>query len=56
VSDLDLLIEDLLDLFTTTGREVRYVSDEGVEKAYWPRRYLQAVRKAIDADQSRRSR
>ncbi len=42
------LIEDLLAIYTIAGREVTYVTKSGARKAYWPHRYLQSVRRAID--------
>jgi len=51
VSEVDHLTSDLLAIYTTTGREVTYVTDSGETRAYWPHRYLQAVRRAIETDE-----
>jgi hypothetical protein len=51
VSDLQKLIDDLLAIYTKAGREVTYVTEAGEPRAYWPNRYLQAVRRAIDKDE-----
>lgn len=52
MSDLiKALLDDLLAIYTTTGREVTYVTDAGETKKYWPHRYLQAVRRAAERDE-----
>jgi hypothetical protein len=48
---LTKLEEDLLAIYTIAGREVTYVAKNGERKAYWPHRYLQAVRRAIDKNE-----
>jgi hypothetical protein len=45
------LIDDLLALYSTAGREVKYMNDRGEIKPYWPHRYLQAVRRAIEREE-----
>lgn len=48
LSSTQSLIRDLLWIYETTGREVTYVSPSGIRKPYWPYRYLQAVKRAIE--------
>lgn len=50
MSDIDQLTSDLLEIYTTTGREVTYLTEAGERRPYWPNRYLQAVRRAIADD------
>jgi hypothetical protein len=40
------LYEDLLSIYARAGAEVTYVTDRGETKAYWPKRFLQAVKRA----------
>lgn len=47
-TDVDVLIEDLMSIWHRTGREVTYYKEGRGEIAYWPRRYLQSLQKAID--------
>jgi len=49
VSDLDPLADDLLGIYTQSGREVTYVTDGGETRPYWPNRYLQALKRAMAA-------
>ena len=46
IDALGLLLEDLHDLYTRTGREVVYLREDGSPFPYWPKRYLQALRRA----------
>jgi hypothetical protein len=48
---LQKLIADLLAIYTLAGQEVTYVTDKGERRKYWPHRYLQAVRRAIDKNE-----
>lgn len=47
-TDIDVLIEDLMAIWHRTGREVTYFKEGRGQIAYWPRRYLQSLQKAID--------
>lgn len=40
------LYEDLLSLYARAGAEITYETDSGEVKAYWPKRFLQAVKRA----------
>lgn len=51
ISLLKALIADLLAIYTTSGQEVTYVTDSGETKKYFPKRYLQAVKRAIENDE-----
>jgi hypothetical protein len=46
------LRRDLLNIYDRAGREVRYTDDRGKERAYWPRRYNQALKRAIRAERT----
>src|SRR5215218_8243738 len=50
MSEKDTLIEALFKLYSDAGTEVTYVTDDGRTLAYWPKRYLQALRRAVDED------
>ncbi len=40
------LYNDLLSIYARAGAEVTYETEKGEEKAYWPKRFLQAVKRA----------
>jgi hypothetical protein len=40
------LYSDLLSIYARSGAEVTYETDDGSVKAYWPKRFLQAVKRA----------
>jgi hypothetical protein len=40
------LKQDLHGIYDTCGQEVTLRDEHGVEKAYWPKRYLQGLRRA----------
>jgi hypothetical protein len=42
----EALYNDLLSIYARAGAEVSYETDTGDEKAYWPKRFLQAVKRA----------
>jgi hypothetical protein len=42
----EALYNDLLSIYARAGAEVSYETDAGDEKAYWPKRFLQAVKRA----------
>jgi hypothetical protein len=44
---VEALTLDLLAVYDRAGREVRYVDKHGKDRAYWPRRYKQALNRAI---------
>ncbi len=46
----EALIEALFKLYSDAGTEVTYVSESGKTLRYWPKRYLQALRRAVDSD------
>ena len=48
---LQILTQDLLGIYAATGRDVTYVTDSGQTRKYWPSRYLQAVKRAIERDE-----
>ncbi len=48
------LVDDLLDLYHRTCREVTYVRPSGKVGAYWPRRFLRMIKRwHLDFDPSR---
>ena len=49
MSDIDALTNDLLDIHRLCGLEVTYRTEAGDIRPYWPNRYLQALRRAIQA-------
>lgn len=42
----EALYSDLLSIYARAGAEVSYETDAGDEKAYWPKRFLQKVKRA----------
>jgi hypothetical protein len=48
VDPMETLKGDLFSLYYSAGRNVRYVADSGEDRAYWPNRFLQALRKAVE--------
>jgi hypothetical protein len=42
----EALYNDLLSIYARAGAEVSYETDAGDKKAYWPKRFLQAVKRA----------
>lgn len=51
MSDIDQLTQDLFWIYQTAGREVTYIDKHGNRRAYWPNRYLQAVKRAVEQDE-----
>ena len=47
----EALIEALFKLYSDAGTEVTYVSESGKTLRYWPKRYLQALRRAVENDE-----
>lgn len=47
----EALYNDLLSIYARAGAEVSYETDAGDEKAYWPKRFLQAVKRAKKNDE-----
>lgn len=45
------LYNDLLSIYARAGAEVTYETDKGEEKAYWPKRFLQAVKRSERKDE-----
>jgi hypothetical protein len=45
---LDALKVDLFDIYDGAGRNVTYTAESGKVRPYWPNRYLQALKRAID--------
>ena len=50
MNEHDALVEALFKLYSDAGTEVTYVTDDGRTLAYWPKRYLQALRRAVEED------
>lgn len=50
MSEKDALIEALFKLYSDAGTEVTYVTEDGRTLAYWPKRYLQALRRAVEQE------
>lgn len=50
MSEQDALVEALFKLYSDAGTEVTYVADSGKTLRYWPKRYLQALRRAVEND------
>lgn len=48
MDDLELLTDDLFWIYQTTGHEVTHVSPSGLMKPYWPYRYLQGLKRAVE--------
>lgn len=48
VDPMDTLREVLFGLYYEAGRNVRYVADSGEDRPYWPNRYLQGLKRAVD--------
>jgi hypothetical protein len=49
VSDLtQALADDLFAIHSRAGREVTYVTEGGERRPYWPNRYLQALKRAVE--------
>jgi hypothetical protein len=46
----EALIEALFKLYSDAGTEVTYASESGRTLRYWPKRYLQALRRAVEND------
>jgi hypothetical protein len=42
----EALYNDLQSIYARAGAEVTYETDEGKRKAYWPKRFLQALKRA----------
>ena len=51
MSDQDALVEALFKLYSDAGTEVTYVSESGKTLRYWPKRYLQVLRRAVENDE-----
>lgn len=51
MSGNEALIEALFKLYSDAGTEVTYVAESGRTLRYWPKRYLQALRRAVEDDQ-----
>lgn len=47
---MEALVEALFKLYSDAGTEVTYVSESGKTLRYWPKRYLQSLRRAVDND------
>lgn len=47
----EALYNDLLSIYARAGAEVSYETDAGDEKAYWPKRFLQKVKRAEKDDE-----
>ena len=47
----EALYNDLLSIYARAGAEVSYETEAGDEKAYWPKRFLQAVKRAKKNDE-----
>jgi hypothetical protein len=47
----EALYSDLLSIYARAGAEVTYETDTGERKAYWPKRFLQAVKRAEKNDE-----
>lgn len=47
----EALIEALFKLYSDAGTEVTYVAESGKTLRYWPKRYLQALRRAVENDE-----
>jgi hypothetical protein len=45
------LYQDLLSIYARAGAEVTYETDKGETKPYWPKRFLQAVKRAEKNDE-----
>jgi hypothetical protein len=43
------LADDLFAIYSRAGREVTYVTESGERRPYWANRYMQALKRAVDA-------
>jgi hypothetical protein len=48
IDPMEVLKEDLFGLYYGAGRNVTYLADSGEVRAYWPNRYLQGLKRAVD--------
>jgi hypothetical protein len=47
--DMRELQDRLFEIYHRAGREVTYTTEAGETRAYWPKRYLQTLRRAVEA-------
>lgn len=45
---IDVMKEDLFGIYYEAGRNVTYTAESGKVRPYWPNRYLQALKRAVD--------
>ena len=45
---IDVLKEDLFNIYYRAGQEVEYTTDTGKVRPYWANRYLQSLKKAVE--------
>src|SRR5258708_20038318 len=48
VAPMEALKADLFSLYYEAGRSVSYVAESGEIRKYWPNRYLQGLKRAVD--------
>jgi hypothetical protein len=48
IEPIDVLKEDLFGIYYGAGRNVTYTADSGKVRPYWPNRYLQGLKRAIE--------
>ena len=48
VAPMEALKQDLFAIYYDCGRSVRYISDAGEDRPYWPNRYIQALKRAVE--------
>jgi hypothetical protein len=46
------LTDDLFAIYSRAGREVTYVTESGERRPYWANRYMQALKRAVDAEKN----
>src|SRR3954454_15180222 len=48
IEPIDALKQDLFGIYYGAGRNVTYTAESGKLRAYWPNRYLQALKRAVE--------
>jgi hypothetical protein len=49
IEPIDILKRDLFSIYSEAGRNVTYTAESGKVRAYWPNRYLQGLKRAVEA-------
>ena|SRR5579862_4745413 len=49
IEPIDVLKQDLFSIYSEAGRSVTYTAESGKVRPYWPNRYLQGLKRAVEA-------